>query len=402
MELEDLRKLNTAELNILAKKHNIKKISSLVKEDKIKTIFHYFTISDLRYLQNLKVKELNDLAKKYKIRNIASLRKEEKINRIIKFFNENNNINTINEEIGNNIQSENENISEDEYGSIELDPEPLIITLRDKPKILLVKNNNINHNEVTINYIKDILKLDPDIGDIIQIGTDDSKKFYGRSEGEIIPLTGFYSESVYIPYEISKEFRDAYDFYYELFEEEGMSENFYGVEIKYDDDFIKKNFGVLENKYENEKIFKLNHDNNSGDCINVFFENFNDSIKLQVNRSYNDRVEKSSPFNDFFKYTNSFEYIDDFKSIYSKDNIITCIEIDLKNKDDVYLFEEEENFIYTNFPKNSFITINVDRGFITIKFRYNESHKKEIEEFIENYYFSKKNDLFNTINKTQN
>tara|TARA_A100001015_G_scaffold315302_1_gene426818 strand:+ start:847 stop:2019 length:1173 start_codon:yes stop_codon:yes gene_type:complete len=390
MELEDLRKLNTAELNILAKKHNIKKISSLVKEEKIKTIFDYLKMSDLRYLQTLKVKELNEIIKKHKIKNLSILKKDGKINGIIKFFNENKNTSTINDETQNDIQFENENISEDEYGLIELDPEPLIITLRDKPKILVVKNDNINHNNLTINYIKDILKLDPDIGDIIQIGTDNTKKIYGKSEDKIIPLTGFYSEYIYIPYEISKEFKDAYDFYYELFEEEEISEKFYGVEIKYDDEFIKKNFGILENKYENEKIFRLNHDM-YGNCINVFLEKINDPIKLCVCNDWK---------NNFLKYSNSFNYIDDFKSIYSKDNSIINIEFNLKNEDEEFLSDKEEEFIYTDFPDNCLVNIDIDFGYVTVSFRYNKSNKKEIEEFIEDYYFSEKKEFIQNLEKS--
>lgn len=397
MEVEDLRKLNIAELNILAKKHNIKKISSLAKEEKIRKIYDYLKISDLRYLQSLKVKELNDLAKKHKIRNISSLKKEEKVNEIINFFNENRDTSTINDDTQNDIQPEN--VFEDEYGLIELDTEPLIITLRDKPQILFVKSIEINHKDLTIDYIKDVLKLDPDIGDIIQIGIDSTKNFYGKSEDKIIPLTGFYSESIYIPYEISKEFKDAYDFYYELFEEEGMNENFYGVEIKYDDEFIKKNFGILENKYENEKIFKLNHDM-YGDCINIFLENFNNPIELHVNSSSNDFFENSSPFNNFFKYTNSFKYIDDFKFIYSKDNLIKNINFSLKNKDDEFLSDKEEEFIYTDFPNNCIVNIDIDFGYVNILFRYNKSNKKEVEEFIENYYFSEKKEFIQNLEKS--
>ena len=431
MEIENLKKCTIAELNILAKEHNIKKISSLKKEDKINFIFDYLKISDVKYLENLKVNELNSLAKKYKIKNISSLKKQEKINGIINFFNKNNNSSVMTRPNDNMSQSDAESEKEDEDtlekedenksekddenksekddenksekddedendsnddNSIELDLEPLIISLRDKPKILLRKNINIHQNKVNIDYVKDVLKLNPNIGDVFQLGSNRVSGFYGKSEDKIIPLTGFYSESIYIPYEISKNFKNAFDFYYDLFEEEGINDDFFGVEIKYNDDFIKTNFGILENKYENEKIFRNNPDI-SGDVISIFIDKCDDQIELSMSDKWK---------NNYLKYINSFKYIDDIKSIYSKDNLISNIELSLKNKNDEFLTDDEEDFIYTDFPNNCLVNIDIDYGLVSITFRYNESNKEEIEDFIEKYYLSDEKEFIQYIEKSNN
>ena len=86
----------------------------------------------------------------------------------------------------------------------------------------------------------------------------------------------------------------AFDFYYDLFEEEGINDDFFGVEIKYNDDFIKTNFGILENKYENEKIFRNNPDI-SGDVISIFIDKCDDQIELSMSDEWK---------NNYLKYIN--------------------------------------------------------------------------------------------------
>ncbi len=332
---------------------------------------------DIQRLQKFKVTELNSLAKEYKIKNISKLKKDEKIKVILKFINENKN--------------DNEQINDNEK-TIELDPEPLIITFRDYPKILLRKEIDIHPSKVTLDYVKDTLKLNPDIGDIFQLGKQRENYFYGKTNDNIIPLTGSHSDYIYIPYEISREFRDAFDLYYELFEEEGLEDNFYGVEIKYDDKFIKDNFGILDNKYEHNKIFRVNP-NKYSKSIHVFIDGLRDPIELLTNISSN---------NKYLNYINSFDYIDQIKLILSKKVLDYSIEIQLKDHDDDddnKLSKEESDFIYTNFPNTCIVDISIEYGIVTMFFRYNESAKKEIDNFIEKHYFSNKKNFINKISR---
>tara|TARA_Y200000002_G_C22635785_1_gene644593 strand:- start:279 stop:1355 length:1077 start_codon:yes stop_codon:yes gene_type:complete len=340
---EDLKKLTIIQLKELGKKHNIKGTSNKKKNILINYLYQEIN----KRIDNDK---LNDLVDNI-ILNINHNREfdEEKIN----------------EDLNQYIDNISDKLSD--------------IDVKEKPQYYFYKFDYLN-NELNIKIVESLLNKKLNIGDIVQFDDYRAKgSFVVNNNNDLIECSGFISDDIYIPLEVSSEFDDPISIY------KNIHPDFYGIELSKDDKYIKDKFGIFESN-ENWKFYYVNQD---------IFEN-----EIHVDIGLDDVVQLSFDVqnnNKYAKFMNSIDYLKRLYFINNQENESYGFYITFENNSEE-LDEQENQYLYdVNIPEYCTLNIEYQCEYFELRYSYLRKQKDDMLKFINEYYFSDKKDFIKEI-----
>jgi hypothetical protein len=330
-------------------------------------------------LSKLTIVKLKNLAKEYEIKGTSNKNKDVLVNYIFHQINEKNKRkidNNINSDVFEKINSEN--IQKDEINEI-VDNFENNIRLHlyehekklKNPKYYYCKYDYLNNN-LSINFIESLLKKRLNFGDIIQFDDYRAIGCFIVTHDKLLQCSGYVSNDICIPLKISEEFDDPIELYKDI------HNNFYGIELSKENKFIIDKFGEFDAP-EEWKYYYVNQD---------IYENII-HIDIGLIDFIELRFDIENLNNNYYIYSNTIDYVKKVYNIHNSDFESYGIYVTLKNDDDENLSEEENEFIYNiEIPEYSVINIEFQCNYYEIKFTYLRKDKKNMINFINNYYFN--------------
>ena len=336
---------------------------------------------DILELNKLTIVKLKDIAKTNNIHKGISKykKKEELINYIFKEMNAKKERESINESVPDVFEKINsENIQKEEIDVIvdnfknnvnlhlhEHKKKPI------NPQYYYHKYDYLN-NDLSIKSIESLLKKRLNFGDIIQFDNYRANGCYIVSDDKLIQCSGYVSDDIFIPLEISKEFENPIELYKDI------HVDFYGIELSKNDKYIIDNLGTFDAP-EDWKYYYVNQEIYENEIhIDI---GMNDPVQICIN------IEE--PASKYVSFVNSIDYVKKLYKMHNSDNETYSLYVTLKNDDDENLSTEENDYIYNiEIPTYCIMNIDFQCDYYDIKFTFLRKDKTNAMNFINNYYFS--------------
>ena len=336
---------------------------------------------DILELNNMTIVTFPDLAKTNNIHKGISKykKKEDLINYIFKEINFKKERESVNESVPDVFEEmDSENIEKDEINEIvdnfvdKLTEDVNKITLNSNPQYYYHKYDYLN-NDLSIKSIEILLQKRLNFGDIIQFNDYRAIGCFIVTHDKLLQCSGYVSDDIYIPLEISEEFENPIELYKDI------HVDFYGIELSRTNKYIIDNLGIFDAPrdwkyyYVNQEIFENEIHIDIG---------MNEPIQIGIN------IEE--PVSKYVSFVNSIDYVKKLYKMHNSDNESYSLYVTLKNEDDENLSTDENDYIYNiEIPEYCIMNIDFQCDYYDIRFTFLRKDKTNAMSFINEYYFSK-------------